>query len=459
MTKHTKTFKFNTKIVIISILLLIIIAGSSVFAYYKYMESEVNKWNDKIYPGISVQGVNLEGKTKEEAISNLKEGFGDVIVNKKIKVKAKDKTYEMDYSKLNAKYDIEEVVNEAFNSGKDATLRDKYKKVHNPTNEDLELKFSHDPQYVKEFVGNIAKEVDKAPKDAKLNFNGGFSVTDEVIGYKLNQEDLENQILSSINGNINEETNLEAKIDEDKPSVTGDALRRINGKVSPGYSTNYSSSSQERSYNIELSTKAINGTVLMPGETFSYNDVVGERSAERGYKDAPVIVGNKVESGIGGGICQVSSTLYQAVIRSGLSSVERVNHSIPVGYMTKGFDATVAWGSIDYKFKNTFDFPIYIQGENSGKNVSFNIYGDTSAVNKTYEIYSEVVENLNPTTKTVEDPTLPEGQTVIERHPAQGFRVKTYRKVFEGGKLINTELLSTDTYAVVNGVQKVGTKK
>ncbi|WP_027631606.1 VanW family protein [Clostridium hydrogeniformans] len=458
MTKHNKTFKFNTKTAIISILLLIIIAGSSVFAYYKHMESEVNKWNDRIYPGVSVQGVNLDGKTKEEAITKLKEEFGDAIINKKIKVKAKDKEYTMDYSKLNAKYDIEEVVDEAFNFGKDDTLRNKYKKVNSSSNKELGLKFDYDPKYVKEFVGNIGKEVDKAPKNAKLNFNGGFSVTNEVIGYKTNQEDLEKQILDSINGNVNEETNLQAKIEEDKPSVTGDALRRINGKIST-HSTNYSSSSAERSFNIELSTKAINGVVLMPGEVFSYNDVVGERSAARGYKDAPVIIGNKVESGVGGGICQVSSTLYQSIIRSGLSSVERLNHSIPVGYMTKGFDATVAWGSIDYKFKNTFDFPIYIQGDNSGKNVTFNIYGDTSSMKRRYEIYSEVVETLNPTTKTVQDSTLPEGQTVMERNPAPGYRVKTYRKVFENEKLINTELLSTDTYAVVNGVQKVGTKK
>ncbi len=225
------------------------------------------------------------------------------------------------------------------------------------------------------------------------------------------------------------------------------------------YSTNFASSTSGRAANIELSTKAINGKVLMPGETFSYNEVVGERTRARGYQDAGVIVGNKVENGLGGGICQTSSTLYQAVIRSGLKSVERYNHSLTVGYLPKGFDATVSWGGPDYKFKNTYDFPIYIEGYCSNRNLVFNVYGDTTASNKTYDFTSEVYETLTPNTQTIQDPNLPEGQTVTEKAPTTGYRVKTYLHTYENGALVKTEQISNDTYQKVDGVVKVGTKK
>ncbi|SFB27838.1 VanW family protein [Clostridium frigidicarnis] len=453
-----KILNSRTQLIAIIVVSVIVVMGVAFFGYSKYMTTQVNKWNDKVYPNVYVQGVNLSGMTKEEATNELNEKFKDAIVNKKITVKVKDKDYSMDYSKLNAEYNIEDTVDKAFDFGKNKKLGEQYKLIKSKNKEDLELEFTHNPEYVKEFVNSIANEVNKKPQDAKLDVSSGFAITDEVAGYKLDSENLEKGILDSINGKIDENIVVDAVVNEDKPKVTAEALKKVNGKIS-SYSTSYGTSSEGRAFNVELATKAIDGTILMPGEVFSYNGVVGERSAERGYKNAGVIIGNKVENGIGGGICQVSSTLYQAILRSGLNSVERINHSLPVGYMTKGFDATVAWDSLDYKFKNTFDFPIYIEGVTYGRNVSFNIYGDASASNKTYEIYSEIVETLQPTTSTVDDSSIPEGQTVVEQNPSTGYRVKTYRKVYEGGNLVDTQLISTDTYQAVNGITKKGTKK
>lgn len=449
----------SIKITAAVIVLLGAIGISSVFIYRNHMKNEVSKWNDKVYPNTIIQGVDIGGKSKEEAKALLNDKFGSAIINKKLEVKAGDKSYTMDYSKLKAYYNIDEVANEAFNYGKTLELKEKYKIVNGTESKNIDLKFSYDPAYIKEFVENIAKNIDKNAKNAKLSFNGGnFSITDEVIGYKLDTEDLKNQIISNINGNVNESVVINAKVNEDKPKVTSEVLKKINGKIS-NFSTSYGTSSSERSYNIELATKAINGTVLLPGETFSYNDVVGERSKERGYKDASVIVADKIEPGVGGGICQVSSTLYQAVLRTGLKSVERANHSLPVGYMTKGLDATVAWGGIDYKFKNTYDFPIYIEGINVNRTLIFNIYGDSSINNRTYDIYSEILQTIEPKTQTIDDPNLFEGETRVESQAQQGYKVKSYRKTYENGKLINTEVLATDTYNAVNGVIKKGTKK
>ena len=145
----------------------------------------------------------------------------------------------------------------------------------------------------------------------------------------------------------------QSKEDKDK-----EVLSQINTCIS-SFSTSLGTSSITRISNIEVCAKAINGKILMPGEIFSFNEVVGKRTKERGYKEAPVIVNNKVESGLGGGICQVSSTLYNAVLIAGIHNIDRTHHSFPSEYVELGLDATVDWENIDFKFTNTLEYPIY----------------------------------------------------------------------------------------------------
>ena len=197
----------------------------------------------------------------------------------------------------------------------------------------------------------------------------------------------------------------------------------------------------------------------MPGEIFSFNDVVGPRTAERGYKEAGTYVGNKIEPGIGGGICQVSTTIYRAAMKANLRSIERTNHSMAVGYAQPGLDATVSYGYLDYKFKNTYDFPIYIQGNTSGKVVTYSIYGDPSALNgRTYDMASEILETIPPETKVVDDSSLPVGQEVTEGAGMTGYRARAYQITYENGSEVNREVVSTDTYASVGIVVKKGTQ-
>ena len=453
------TNKNKNKIAIISISVLVIAIIVALVSYRMYVKSKVAEWDNLIYPQITVESTNIGGMTKDEAKKALEEKYGKAILEKKLEVKAKDKSYVLDYSKLNARYNIEDTVDKAFALHRDKSLMDAYKFIKSGSGEKIDLELTTDNAYIKEFIKTIANENNRDAKNASISISGGkISVSDSANGNKLDEEDLENKILEKINGELGETVSLEAKIDVLEPSIKGESLRRINGKMST-YSTNFASSASGRAANIELSTKAINGKLLMSGETFSYNEVVGERTRARGYQDAGVIIGNKVENGLGGGICQTSSTLYQAVIRSGLKSVERYNHSLTVGYLPKGFDATVSWGGPDYKFKNTYDFPVYIEGYCSNRNVIFNVYGDTTANNKSYDLTSEVYETLTPNTQTIQDPNLPEGQTVTEKSPTTGYRVKTYLHTYENGTLVKTEQISNDTYQKVDGVVKVGTKK
>ena len=189
------------------------------------------------------------------------------------------------------------------------------------------------------------------------------------------------------------------------------------------YSTKYSTRDRDRTTNLQLAASKINGTVLMPGETFSYNQVVGERTIAAGYKEAPIYVSGEVVDGLGGGICQITSTLYNAVLYANLEIVERSNHQFVPSYVTASRDATVVYGSIDFKFKNNRDYPIKLVCSVSGGIAKFDIYG--LRIDNEYE-----VEISSYVTGSTADSTYSEA----------------YRILKQNGQVVSTELLSKDTY-------------
>ena len=189
------------------------------------------------------------------------------------------------------------------------------------------------------------------------------------------------------------------------------------------YSTRYSTSDRDRTTNLQLAASKINGTVIMPGETFSYNQVVGERTIAAGYKEAPIYVSGEVVDGLGGGICQITSTLYNAVLYANLEIVERSNHQFVPSYVKASRDATVVYGSIDFKFKNNRDYPIKLVCSVSGGIAKFDIYGLRTDNEYEVEISSYVT-----------------GSTANSTYS------EAYRILKQNGQVVSTELLSKDVY-------------
>ena len=189
------------------------------------------------------------------------------------------------------------------------------------------------------------------------------------------------------------------------------------------YSTRYSTRDRDRTTNLQLAASKINGTVLMPGETFSYNQVVGERTIAAGYKEAPIYVEGEVVDGLGGGICQITSTLYNAVLYANLEIVERSNHQFVPSYVKASRDATVVYGSIDFKFKNNRDYPIKLVCSVSGGIAKFDIYGLRTDNEYEVEISSYVT-----------------GSTANSTYS------EAYRILKQNGQVVSTELLSKDVY-------------
>lgn len=455
-----KTAKKRRKI-ILSVIGVAIIGAIAFVGYSKSIEGAVREWDTKIYPGVSVQDVDLGGMTKEEAKDKLDKTFQETIGEKKLPITIEDKQFELIYSDIIPTYDIDTAVEKAYNVGREHGNFIKYKIIKSIIGDknDIQLDFSYDEEKLKEYEKNIESDILQSPKNATININGSdISIIEEADGKAINLETLDQKLKEAINGDINSENSVTLELEKTKAKVTKEYLSKIKGVIG-SFSSSYATSAHGRSTNIEIATKAIDGTIIMPGEIFSFNEVVGDRSAARGYQEAGTYVGNKVEPGIGGGICQVSTAIYRAAMRANLRSVERTNHSMAVGYAKPGLDATVAYGYLDYKFKNNYDFPIYIQGSTAGKVITYNIYGDPSKLaGKTYDMANEIIETIPPEVKIVPDGTLPEGQEVNEGGGMTGYKAKSYQITYENGVEVNRELIGTDTYAKVDVVIKKGTK-
>lgn len=268
-------------------------------------------------------------------------------------------------------------------------------------------------------IEKIHKEIYKECKNAYYTQNP-FAVypSENGLDFAISMDDAKN---------ILEEENKDEYIIPLKilyPSVT---TNMIGTEAFPDllstYSTKYSARNTGRTTNLQLAASKINGTVLMPGETFSYNQVVGARTIAAGYKEAPIYVSGQVVDGLGGGICQITSTLYNAVLYANLQIVERSNHQFVPSYVTASRDATVVYGSIDFKFKNNREYPIKLVCSVSGGLATFQIFGLKSDNEYDVEIYSRVTGSSSNSTYS-----------------------EAYRILKQNGQVVKNELLSKDTY-------------
>lgn len=273
---------------------------------------------------------------------------------------------------------------------------------------DKPLKYSKKERAPKDVdVDKLYEEVCGEVKDAEYIVDGGkVTVREHKIGVNFDKEKA--KAIASTNKKYGTVYEIPAEVVFPK-LLKEDAEKRIFVDTLSAYSTKYNAGDVSRSENIALATKHINGVVLAPDEVFSYNDVVGERTENRGYKNAKVFMNGETVDGIGGGICQVSTTLYNAALYANLEMVERVNHQLPVSYVPLGQDATVFFGSIDFKFKNNTNYPIKILASASKGTMYVEVRGYKEDKSQKVTIENVTVSIIEPEVKEVLDDTLPAG--------------------------------------------------
>ena len=335
---------------------------------------------------------------KEKIIQNIKEQFDGKVENIDLPIKTAQPQ----------KIDIEKIYNEVYKEAKNAYIVEEPFELHKEEN-GIDFKITIEE----------AKEILKEDKET-------YTIPLKVTKPKVEVKDL------------------------------GDKLFK---QTLAKYTTIYDAGNRNRSHNIALAAKTINRTILLPGETFSYNGILGNTNKAKGYKLGTAYVGGKVVESYGGGICQVSSTLYNSVLYANLGIVERHNHSYVVNYVPAGRDATVAYGGKDFKFKNTRQYPIKIVASAKNGVVSVSIMGIKEE--KEYEIVlTSTVLSTTPRSVVYENNSaLEEGTQKVVQKGYDGKKSIAYKIVKYNGKTISKTVLSKDTYKSMNKIVQVGTKK
>lgn len=375
-------------------------------------------------------------------------------------------SYSLEHNiKTSSQFDINEQINRHNRFGSKEERKNLLKKM-------LDLKF--DERVALEYIfpklgltiNKIEKNINVKPKNATLKINTNsekvFFTSKEINGLELNKSKLFSEIISAyltdkplifqLPTNI-----LPAQV------LEKDFSKFINLRAD--FSTNIENSSPDRKHNVKNALSSLNRVEVYPNEIFSFNEIVGKRTEENGYRNAKIIVNNEFVDGIGGGVCQVSSTLYNAALLSGMEILEANKHSKQVGYVKYGFDAMVNFGSSDLKFRNNTNEKITIITNYSPSKLRIRIFGQD--LNGTeYKLSNEIVNVVEPVEEIIfdysqeySDKVQYEDESFCLKKASRGMEIKSYREKYVNGQLNSKTLLRTDKFKVQNAVIVYGTKK
>lgn len=366
--------KINRKKTILIISCIII---GIIFFLIVLVNSVVLKYEDRVYPGNKLYGKDISKFTKSQVLNEI-ENIEANIEKSIISIKVKDKQYNINTRDIISSNNKDELVANLINSGKEEGTLEKYFNIVSNNGRDYKLRYEIDNEKISNMIKDISLEVNKKPTEPSISIEGeSIEYKEGSSGIRLQEERLVKNIKDAVT-NLNQDNNkIEATFENINPTIDIELLKKVDTRISE-YSTYYGGGNA-RGVNIEIAAQKLDDLILMPGEEFSYENTIGPVRANNGYKEASVIINGKIENGIGGGVCQVSSTLYNAQLKAGILPTQRRNHSKAVDYVPRGLDATLASGIIDYRFKNTYEFPLVINTYTSKGRVYTEIWSNSNA--------------------------------------------------------------------------------
>ncbi len=506
-----KNHKSIILVVLLIVLLIVIALFSTIFAL-------INSNNDKILSGIYIKDILLEGMTEEEAIDALNEKIESE--NKRdIILKIDGEDYSITPEQIKVQYNVEKAVQEAYNIGRDGNIfHNNFEIIKTILKESkVIIDFTYDEQMLNRILNELNAKIPNAMIDNTYYVEeNNLVITKGTAGVVINIDSAKEAIINGIKSGNNEiqietlytecpeidiekihekvktepqnatykkdpfeiiphKNGLDFDVEEAKKILSEEkeeyviALTVIEPEIHTNelgeeafpdllgaYTTKYDESNVSRSKNVKIAISKLNGVVVMPGEVFSYNKTLGKRTVEEGYEYASGFAGGKVVPMLGGGICQVSSTLYDAVLYANLEIVERYNHMFQVTYTGPGKDATVSYGTLDFKFKNTRNYPIMIKAKAGSGLAEIKIYGIKEPVEYDIEIVVNVLSYTPYNVIYENDSSLAAGREVVSQYGLQGCKSITYRIVKLNGQEVSREVLSEDSYDPLNKVVRRG---
>ncbi len=417
----------------------------------------------EIPEGVSVNQMDLGGMSVQDAEERL-EQFAEEVCGGNLTLTIDGGEVVIPYADFNMHVADSTIIQDICEIGTSGNLIKRYKELADVKNNKAEYKlpFEYDHEKLKALIDAGTASYNREAQDAILvRHSGEFQITDAVTGLKVDigatVKTAEDALGEDWDGSAQK---LAVTVEETKPEHTREDLEVITDLLG-SYSTSYASSSSNRIANIANGASLIDETVIYPGETFSFLEHVVPFTYENGYYQATGYSGGKVVPSTGGGICQVSSTLYNAVLRSELEVVERANHGLTVGYVPLGADATVAEGSVDFKFKNNLESAVYLEAYTYSGSVYVCIYGDeTRPENRSIEFYSVTEQTIAPGSDVVtKDDSQPEGWQEVTQSAHNGYVASFYKYVYVDGELEDTVWINTSRYSATPRYVTVGTKK
>jgi vancomycin resistance protein YoaR len=347
-------------------------------------------------------------------------------------------------SDLGSDVDVEATIAEALAAGQDKNVLSRFGELFAGTKSvEISPKWKIDAARLKSYLAKaVIPAIKQKPQDARFVAEAdSFKIEPERPGITVDQDAAAAAITGRLSQTTPEPVELPTKLAS--PHITAADLKGIEGEVSR-FQTHYSERGN-RARNIIVACSHINGTILKPGERFSYNKTVGPRDSEFGFKTAPVIINGRLKPGMGGGVCQTSTTLYNAVLLADLKIVRRDHHAFPVHYVSPGRDATVAYGDKDFQFENNTKDVVAIASSGAGQKVLMRVFGK-KVPGREVLIERTNLSSWGPSTETIRDSSLPAGRTKTIDKGHAGHRVTVWRVVKMNGQLVKRESLSRDYY-------------
>jgi len=456
--RHTALFGALNACLVIAIAVLVALGVRQHRAYGEFLEMRSVVDQQTFYEGTTVEGVDVSRMTLSDAMNywgervEARNAARTVTLDDGTTVTAQDLGYSSDYAA---------VLSAAWSAGRSGTLEERYRMAssrrRNPAAYAIN-RTDYSETLVNQFVQMQTLKIDQDPVDAAVaDFDVDtyeFTFTPSVTGKRLDAAALKRDLIDALE---NGGGSVTLSVEELPPNIATEQVAEMYGLIDYAV-TNASSSSKARLNNIKLAMSLINGARLAPGETFSFNERVGQRTAARGFQMATAYSGGEVTEQVGGGICQVSTTLFNAAVKADLQIDERYNHSLTVAYVDKGKDATVDWGHQDLKFTNTTDDDIFICCYlTEDKRVRFGIFGRLLPNGEKITLDAVTTEVIKFDTEYQPNPALAAGQTVVAQNGRNGYKAEAYKVRWDAeGNQLSRELLCSSLYKVKNEIIEYG---
>ncbi|NMB44184.1 MAG: hypothetical protein GX995_08665 [Clostridiales bacterium] len=429
----------------------------SLFSATTVAASEEAKINDGVY----IDSVHIGGMTAGEAKNAVNE-YIDGLRTTTITVMVEEDSEQITLDELGFNYKDHDYIEQALTIGESGNLLKRYKEIKDIAHNNLifSLEYTLDNSAVKEFVETKLSAYDIAAQNASVKREGGqFIYSDHVVGRHVQVEETIRLIEESINeGWDKANISLSAVVLEDAPEYTRDDVEKVNSALG-SFTTNYSSSSSSRAANLANGAKLINNTLLYPGDEFNAYDKLAPFTISNGYSVGGAYENGRLVDSIGGGACQVTTTLYNAALYAEMDITERAAHSMTVSYVDLARDAAIAGTYKNLRFVNNTAYPVLIQAYTKNRNITFTIWGhETRPENRKIEYKTVVLSKRNPPADVVtEDPTLPSTYKKTTQSPHTGYVAELYKIEYIDGKEVSREFVNKSSYMASPRYVTIGT--